>query len=117
MRRSGFFRNLKSLSKTAAILAVFSFGFQSIALPIHATVHATVHAAQNAVKKSTSVPSVVETDCELCDLATHQALNFSTFTHFGAVETVTVRISTSYTETFAQRLAHLPPVRGPPARA
>ncbi len=109
----GFAKKILSLSRIATTVAVLAFGFQSVALPVHATVHAIHH----AVTALPTTSAVVDADCDLCDLAMHQAVQAPLILPFETVEPVSVRAESALVETVLPRFALLPPVRGPPVRA
>jgi len=122
MRRSGFFSRLKTTFLGTAVFALFSFGFQSIALPIHASSHELRRIVQTAPSilghavSATHSTRIVESDCELCDLATHQAVQSASFVTFTVIDSIALREVLPHSETLLVRPALLPPARGPPAR-
>jgi hypothetical protein len=112
MARARIFSKLKTLWIGSAICALFSFAIQSQALPIHAS----IHAAQRGIQSSPSIPVVVESDCELCDLALHQAVNVSGLESIDPVEMIAIRAEVLHAVSLPTTPLLFPPVRGPPSR-
>jgi hypothetical protein len=131
MTKRALFSKLKSIAKGAATLAILSFGFQSIALPIHTAVHTIERSANfarssiptftsnTAACTSAEIPSqaITESDCDLCDFASHQALQGSLFVHFEDVESIATLTESIPAALIFVRPILLPPARGPPVRA
>lgn len=124
MRRP-FAKSLGSLPKLAALFAFVAFGYQAIALPVHAAGHAlqnTVQARTGSIEaekgwEPAARGSALGSDCDLCDLAAHQAASTTTPGPFETFEAVIVRLEPVPTETLVSTSTLLPPARGPPARA
>ena len=109
-----------TLSKLFGFLALFSFGFQASALPIHASAHAaqiSFHQHAPEVAHAEDSGRVVESDCDLCSLATHQAIALADLSRFDVSESATETVVTFPVASFVTRSALTPPARGPPARA
>jgi hypothetical protein len=115
MARCGSLSKLKSTFFVTAVFALFSFSFQSNALPIHSVAHATHHAFQAAATSSS--PHIVESDCALCGFSIHQAIQSPMILPFDTAEVIALRSEIARVENHVLQPALLPPVRGPPARA
>ena len=124
MRRRGLFAKLKSTLLGTAIFSAFSFGFQSIALPIHSVSHEVRReviarsVSPNSVSSSSGSTRLVEGDCDLCDFVAHQAIRVSPIsTTLVAIETLSSRAELPRESVSPLSFRNLPPARGPPERA
>ena len=118
--RSGTFMRWTAFSKLIGFAALLSFGYQASALPIHVSAHAaqiSFHQHAPEVAHAENSGRVVESDCDLCSLATHQAIALADFSAVvGVGNVVKAAVSFPVTSSAARRTL-TPPVRGPPARA
>ncbi|MBS1961598.1 MAG: hypothetical protein JST04_05250 [Bdellovibrionales bacterium] len=120
MKRIGFFTKLKSSLIGTAIVALLGFTFQSSALPVHAAVHAAVESILFASSATNATPNsarTIDANCDLCALASHQAIHLDVVPVFFTVTTIELRSETRPEETHSVRVGLLPPARAPPARA
>ncbi len=117
-----FVRKLKSVSKLAIAFGIASFGIQSIALPVHASAHALQYVIQAkgpspSAVNSSPVAQFNESECELCDLASHSAVSPASLTTVDSVEAVSLLPESQPAAFRSGRFAILPRVRGPPTRS
>lgn len=113
MWRIGLFSKLKSTLAGTAAIALLSFSFLAIALPVHAF----DHSLRNVVAHVSGHSQILEADCDVCGFATQPAAPFSPSTLFTAIEPVSTRSEPRPEKARALPLALLPPVRGPPTVA